>query len=106
MVAEYEDHEHYFVPYVVAPTAMGWGYTMYHCDCGADYVDSYVAPTGGNAVYASAKSPKTDEGAQGAWAAVFAAALCGAPTVVCGFGVRRKAQQEVHVQVRKYRNFL
>lgn len=63
-----EEHYHSFATTVVAPTETTWGYTIYTCACGYNYVGEYVAPTSAVA----ATSPKTADSAMPALAMMIA----------------------------------
>lgn len=66
-----DTHTHSYAETVVAPTETTWGYTMYTCACGENYVSDYVAPLNGAATE-TATSPKTADSAMPAVAAMVA----------------------------------
>lgn len=77
-------HTHSYAETVVEPTATTWGYTMYNCACGDNYVSDYVAPLGSTA---TATSPKTADSAMSAVVTMVALASVAGVVVVS----RRKA---------------
>ena len=83
-------HIHSYFDQVVAPTADTWGYTLHTCECGAQYIDTYVAPVGTGQAAASTDliSPKTGEtGVPRAVACAMLAAI-GAVTIAAGYKAR------------------
>lgn len=75
-------HYHNYTAYVTEPGADTWGYTTHICECGDQYIDTYVAPTGAGQAAATAAtgavSPKTAESsAPYAIALLAAAAVAG-----------------------------
>lgn len=83
-------HIHSYYDQVVSPTADTWGYTLHTCECGAQYIDTYVAPVGTGQAAASTDliSPKTGEtGVTRAVACAMLAAI-GAVTIVAGYKAR------------------
>ena len=83
-------HIHSYYDQVVSPTADTWGYTLHTCECGAQYIDTYVAPvgTGQAAALTDLISPKTGEtGVTRAVACAMLAAI-GAVTIVAGYKAR------------------
>lgn len=83
-------HIHSYYDQVVSPTADTWGYTLHTCECGAQYIDTYVAPVGTGQAVASTDliSPKTGEtGVTRAVACAMLAAI-GAVTIAAGYKAR------------------